>query len=204
MAAFTDSLSRLPLGKRANADAARRLREEMGEMIDDVEMDVRDEDEEMKEWEEAQIRRAGGGGGGTGMGRDRGGRNNDAAGRKGPYRAAPSEFFPLTDTRLHKGPCTDVVSRPKVPQSSTLPSMSAVSARLSAALQALTASHTLEASALEHFEKERAELDSQETELRRVVVKTEEKSRWFGEFKDEVEDWSAFLDEKVRSQNLLI
>jgi hypothetical protein len=34
----------------------------MGEMIDDVEMDVRDEDEEMKEWEEAQIRRAGGGG----------------------------------------------------------------------------------------------------------------------------------------------
>ncbi|KAG0659930.1 hypothetical protein C6P46_004870 [Rhodotorula mucilaginosa] len=160
MAAFTDSLSRLPLGKRANADAARRLREEMGEMIDDVEMDVRDEDEEMKEWEEAQIRRAGGGGGGTGMGRDRGGRNNDAAGRKGPYRAAP------------------------------------ISARLSAALQALTASHTLEASALEHFEKERAELDSQETELRRVVVKTEEKSRWFGEFKDEVEDWSAFLDEK--------
>jgi hypothetical protein len=31
----------------------------MGEMIDDVEMDVRDEDEEMKEWEEAQIRREG-------------------------------------------------------------------------------------------------------------------------------------------------
>ena len=80
--------------------------------------------------------------------------------------------------------------------------MSAVSARLSAALQALTASHTLEASALEHFEKERVELDSQETELRREVVKTEEKSRWFGEFKDEVEDWSAFLDEKVKGQNL--
>lgn len=76
--------------------------------------------------------------------------------------------------------------------------MSAVSARLSAALQALTASHTLEASALGHFEKERVELDSQETELRREVVKTEEKSRWFGEFKDEVEDWSAFLDEKVK------
>lgn len=76
--------------------------------------------------------------------------------------------------------------------------MSAVSARLSAALQALTASHVLEASALEHFEKERVELDSQETELRREVVKTEEKSRWFGEFKDEVEDWSAFLDEKVK------
>lgn len=102
MAAFTDSLSRLPLGKRANAEAARRLREEMGEMIDDVEMDVRDEDEEMKEWEEAQIRRAGGGGGGDGMGRDRGGRNDGVA-RKGPYRPAPSEFCHLTDNALIQG-----------------------------------------------------------------------------------------------------
>ncbi|GAA5881856.1 hypothetical protein JCM3774_003060 [Rhodotorula dairenensis] len=168
MAAFTDSLSRLPLGKRANAVAARRMREEMGEMIDDVEMDVRDEDEEMKQWEEAQIRRAGGG-----MQRDR---DRESAGKgdgkRAPYRAAP------------------------IPQSSTLPSISAVSARLSAALQALTAAHTLDASALEHFEKERGELDAQEKELRQEVVRTEEKSRWFGEFKDEVEDWSAFLDEK--------
>ncbi|GAA5977143.1 hypothetical protein JCM10908_004871 [Rhodotorula pacifica] len=168
MAAFTDSLSRLPLGKRANAVAARRMREEMGEMIDDVEMDVRDEDEEMKQWEEAQIRRAGGG---TSANRERGGKDAERN-EKGPYRPAP------------------------IPQSSTLPSMSAVSARLSAALQSLTASHTLEASALEHFEKERIELDTQEQELREEVVKTEEKSRWFGEFKDEVEDWSAFLDEK--------
>jgi hypothetical protein len=42
-------------GLRLQSVPARRLREEMGEMIDDVEMDVRDEDEEMKEWEEAQI-----------------------------------------------------------------------------------------------------------------------------------------------------
>lgn len=75
--------------------------------------------------------------------------------------------------------------------------MSGVSARLSAALQSLTTSHAFEASALEHFEKERTELDAQEKELRDEVVKTEEKSRWFGEFKDEIEDWSAFLDEKV-------
>lgn len=90
MAAFTDSLSRLPLGKRANAVAARRMREEMGEMIDDVEMDVRDEDEEMKQWEEAQIRRAGGG-----VQRDRAGRGDRGAqdGKRAPYRAAPSESF---------------------------------------------------------------------------------------------------------------
>lgn len=90
---------------------------------------------------------------------------------------------------------------PTVPQSSTLPSISAVSARLSAALQSLTTSHALERSALDHFEKERSELDTQERELREEVVKTEEKNRWFGDFKDEVEDWSAFLDEKVRYRN---
>ncbi|GAA5985030.1 hypothetical protein JCM11641_000823 [Rhodosporidiobolus odoratus] len=60
LAAFTDSLRPLPLGKKANAEAAKKLREEMGEMIEDVGMEVEEEDEEMKEWEKAQIRRAGG------------------------------------------------------------------------------------------------------------------------------------------------
>ncbi|BGP18171.1 hypothetical protein JCM10213_009014 [Rhodosporidiobolus nylandii] len=59
LAAYTDNLRPLPLGKRANAEAAKRMREEMGEMIDDVAMEV-EEDEEMREWERAQIRRAGG------------------------------------------------------------------------------------------------------------------------------------------------
>ena len=84
MAAFTDSLSRLPLGKRANAAAARALRAEMGDMIDDVEMDVRDDDAEMREWEEAQIRR---GGEGRRTTRDEGAVKGKG---KGPYRPAPS------------------------------------------------------------------------------------------------------------------
>ncbi|GAA5889079.1 hypothetical protein JCM8208_007763 [Rhodotorula glutinis] len=166
MAAFTDSLSRLPLGKRANAAAARALRAEMGDMIDDVEMDVRDDDAEMREWEEAQIRR---GGEGRRTARDEG----TAKGKgKGPYRPAP------------------------IPQSSTLPSLAAVSARLSAAITTLTSSHTLDTGALAHFEQERTDLDKQERELRDEVERVERKSRWFDEFKEQVEDWSAFLDEK--------
>ncbi|GAA5851668.1 hypothetical protein JCM9279_002539 [Rhodotorula babjevae] len=166
MAAFTDSLSRLPLGKRANAAAARALRAEMGDMIDDVEMDVRDDDAEMREWEEAQIRR---GGEGRRTTRDEGAVKGKG---KGPYRPAP------------------------IPQSSTLPSLAAVSARLSAAITTLTSSHTLDTGALAHFEQERADLDKQERELRDEVERVERKSRWFDEFKEQVEDWSAFLDEK--------
>lgn len=67
-----------------------------------------------------------------------------------------------------------------------------------AAITTLSASHTLDTGALAHFEQERADLDKQERELREEVEKVERKSRWFDEFKEQVEDWSAFLDEKVR------
>lgn len=83
LAAFTDSLRPLPLGKKANAEAAKKLREEMGEMIEDVGMEVEEEDEEMKEWEKAQIRRAGG---------ERRREEPIGTGGKKGYRPAPSTF----------------------------------------------------------------------------------------------------------------
>lgn len=86
LAAYTGADTRLPLGKRANAAAAAQLRAEMGEMIEDVEMDVRDDDEEMREWEEAQIRRAGGA-------RETEKKAGKDDGRKGVYRPAPSAFL---------------------------------------------------------------------------------------------------------------
>ncbi|GEM10195.1 GC-rich sequence DNA-binding factor [Rhodotorula toruloides] len=88
LAAYTGADTRLPLGKRANAAAAAQLRAEMGEMIEDVEMDVRDDDEEMREWEEAQIRRAGGA-----QEAEKADKKED--GRKGVYRPAP---IPQTST----------------------------------------------------------------------------------------------------------
>ncbi|BGP33773.1 hypothetical protein JCM10296v2_005577 [Rhodotorula toruloides] len=165
LAAYTGADTRLPLGKRANAAAAAQMRAEMGETIEDVEMDVRDDDEEMREWEEAQIRRAGGA-------REAEKADRENEGRKGVYRPAP------------------------IPQTSTLPSLASTTSRLAAMLSTLTTSHQLDSSSLAHFGKERQDLDTQEKELREEVQKVEKKSRWFDEFKEEVEDWGAFLDEK--------
>jgi len=86
-----------------------------------------------------------------------------------------------------------------VPQSSTLPSLSAVTSRLSLSLSTLQSSHSLDAASLSHFTHERQDLDKQESELRTEAEKVEKKSRWFREFKETVEDWAAFLDEKVSS-----
>ena len=56
---YTESNDKLYIGPKAKKDAARRLRTEMGEMIEDREMEDED-DEETREWEMAQARRAGG------------------------------------------------------------------------------------------------------------------------------------------------
>ncbi|GAA6030231.1 hypothetical protein JCM8097_009000 [Rhodosporidiobolus ruineniae] len=167
LAAYTDSLSTLPIGKKANAAAALRLKQEIGDMIDDVAMDVEEDDEEQRAWENAQVRRAGGGGE-----RTQGRRREPEAGGKKPYRAAP------------------------IPQSAPLPSLSSALSRLTASLSALQASHTSSTAALVHFERERADLDRQEAELREEVEKVERKSEWFEGMKGEVEDWGAFLEEK--------
>ncbi|GAA5956041.1 hypothetical protein JCM3765_005437 [Sporobolomyces pararoseus] len=162
---FTGSLDKIPLGRKANLDAAQKLKGEMGEMIQGVEEEVEEEDEEMKQWEEGQIRR-----GGT-ADRNRGGKENQNSTRK-IYRPLP------------------------IPQSSTLPTLSSITSRLSQNLSTLESSHSLDLSSLNHFTHERQELDKQEEELRLEVEKTERKNRWFQDFKETVEIWCGFLDEK--------
>ncbi|GAA6020925.1 hypothetical protein JCM11491_000069 [Sporobolomyces phaffii] len=167
LAAFTGADDRVALGRTANRAAASRLRDEMGDLIDDVEGDVSDDDDETKRWELAQIRRAAGPG---------------AGGRKSEYGA------PTTTTTAY---------RPTpIPQSTTVPSLSAVTARLAAQLSTLQQSHVLDQASLDHFVHERTQLDSQEDELRVEVARTEQKHRWFDEFRETAEDWAAFLDEK--------
>lgn len=56
---FTGSMDKVPLGKKANLEAAKKLKGEIGEMIEGVEEEVEEEDEEMKQWEESQIKRGG-------------------------------------------------------------------------------------------------------------------------------------------------
>ncbi|KDE06831.1 hypothetical protein MVLG_02867 [Microbotryum lychnidis-dioicae p1A1 Lamole] len=97
-----------------------------------------------------------------------------------------------------------------IPQTSTLPTLSNVQARLSAGLNTLESSRTLDVAALNHFEKERNELDTQEGELRSEATRIEEKNRWFNDFKNFIEDVAAFLDEKfpalekIEKENLAI
>lgn len=60
LAGYTGSSEILPLGKKANKEAAERMRSGMIEMIQDVadeENEEGPEDAEQREWEEAQIRR---------------------------------------------------------------------------------------------------------------------------------------------------
>ncbi|SCV73710.1 BQ2448_6140 [Microbotryum intermedium] len=97
-----------------------------------------------------------------------------------------------------------------IPQTSTLPTLTNVQARLSAGLNTLESSRTLDVAALNHSGKERTELDAQENELRSEVMRIEEKHRWFNDFKTFIEDVAAFLDEKfpalekIEKENLAI
>ncbi|KAM0752770.1 hypothetical protein T439DRAFT_342265 [Meredithblackwellia eburnea MCA 4105] len=163
MAEFTESQTTIPLGRKANKEAAQRLRSGMVDMIQDAQEE--DEgDEEAREWELAQIRR--------GEQRRDAGRGSSNKASKKPYRAAP------------------------IPSSSTLPSLSGVSSRLTSALTSLKSDHLQDSSALDHFAREREELDAQEKELREEVQKAEQRNRWFAEFKGFIEEVAAFLDEK--------
>lgn len=58
LADYTGANDRLFLGKEANRAAARRMRNEMGEMIAERE-DESESDEEMREWEDTIVARAG-------------------------------------------------------------------------------------------------------------------------------------------------
>ena len=58
LADYTGANDRLYLGKEANRNAARRMRAEMGELIDERELES-GSDEEMREWEDTIIARAG-------------------------------------------------------------------------------------------------------------------------------------------------
>ncbi|ORY34945.1 nineteen complex-related protein 2-domain-containing protein [Naematelia encephala] len=58
LADYTEAKERLFIGKDANKAASRRLKGEIGELIADREAED-DDDEETREWEEAQARRAG-------------------------------------------------------------------------------------------------------------------------------------------------
>lgn len=169
LAGYTGSAEILPLGKKANKEAAERMRSGMIDMIQDVadEENEDGEDAEQREWEEAQIRR--------GEGRKV---VTSEKSSKRPYKPTP------------------------IPRTGTLPSLSLVSTRLSTSLNALTSSLSLDSSTLTHFEREKAELEAQEQELRKEVEGKERRREWFEGFREEMEIVGGFLEEKVSSSGL--
>ncbi|KAK4050355.1 hypothetical protein OIO90_005148 [Microbotryomycetes sp. JL221] len=57
VAQYTGVNDIVPLGKKANKDAAKRMKEGMIDLIDEAEDEYRSDDEETREWEQAQIKR---------------------------------------------------------------------------------------------------------------------------------------------------
>jgi GC-rich sequence DNA-binding factor len=176
---YTGAQETIPLGRKATKARAKQQRENMVELIDEAEDDAF-EDEEGKAWEEAQIRRAAHT------------RTEEPAETRRVYRAAPSQCFYWSLGSF-------LVAEPSVvvPQPSTLPSLKFVQARLSNSYSALERSHNEHLAVLENCDKERAELDRQETDVRQQVATTSERFDWFVDFKEWVEDVANFLENKV-------
>lgn len=89
-----------------------------------------------------------------------------------------------------------------VPRTGNLPSLPLVTSRLAHSLSDLTASLSLDSTTLSHFEREKAELEAQEAELRKEVEGTERKREWFEGMRGEMDIVGGFLEEKVGRSSL--
>jgi GC-rich sequence DNA-binding factor len=70
-------------------------------------------------------------------------------------------------------------------------------ARFTQSLDNFTTSHAKDVSSVASLAEERAQLDVQESDLRGLITKAEEKRGWFAAFTEWVESVATFLDEKV-------
>ena len=85
-----------------------------------------------------------------------------------------------------------------VPPPTEVPGLESSVARISQTLVSMTASHSQNTALVSALSVEHNQLDGRETELREIVARTEEKRRWFADFRDWLENVAIFLDEKVR------
>ncbi len=85
-----------------------------------------------------------------------------------------------------------------VPPPTEVPSLESSVTRISQTLVSMTASHAQNTASVSALSVEHDQLDGRETELREIIARTEEKRRWFADFRDWLENVATFLDEKVR------
>jgi hypothetical protein len=89
-------------------------------------------------------------------------------------------------------------SDPKpVPPPTEVPSLESSVTRIAQTMVSMTASHTQNTALVSALSVENDQLDGRETELREIIARTEEKRRWFADFRDWLENVATFLDEKV-------
>ncbi|KZV86977.1 hypothetical protein EXIGLDRAFT_621222 [Exidia glandulosa HHB12029] len=158
---YTGAQERIALGKKARKVEERKRRAGMIEMIEDA-YDV--DDEESREWEMAQVRRA------ADADRD-------------------MSFASQAKAR-------DVYVPAPIPTAIPIPTLGPAIAAFDRAVLTLTNSHAANSTTLAKLEDERTALQSQETELRKMVAEAESKRSWFSEFRDWIETVASFLDEK--------
>ncbi len=137
----------------------------MVQAIDDREAEDVD-DEDVQEWEMAQV--YAGGGGWRGRADDEGNKKEE----KKVYRTA------------------------KAPVARPLPTITGASNRLQTSLGLMESSITQRASQIAIIERELTQLDTQEEELRQEVDRVEAKREWMEEFRGWVETLGGFLEEK--------
>jgi hypothetical protein len=118
---------------------------------------------------------------------------------KNPRRPEECIELPPVSSPLQMSSCLMLTLLLPVPEPSALPTLKFVQARLSNAFSALERSHNEHVVVLENCEKERAELDRQETDVRQQVATASDRFDWFVDFKDWVEDVANFLENKVCS-----
>lgn len=191
-AEYTSAQERIALGKKGRKAEAKKRKEEMESLIADtygnspvafillIPSFRLEDDEEEKEWEQEQIRRAG-------------------------YRnevpetqiSEPQVYKPSPGTRSQRNESSPSDIR-TVPAAIPIPTLEPAIARLSQTLSNLTTSHSSNISAMTSATDELAQIEEREKELREAIERTETQRSWFTAFREFVEGVAHFLDEKVR------
>ena len=136
-----------------------------------------------------------------------GNKNNfeeEVYGRKNPTRSLRNRLISLHLVRCFVvPPMYNLLTFYAVPAMTPIPQLAPAIARLTAALTALTTSHTQNAAAMHSLADEREQLEVREKEMREMIVKAEDKRSWFAAFREWVESVATFLDEKVGYDNFI-
>lgn len=84
-----------------------------------------------------------------------------------------------------------------VPTPTPIPTLDAAILRIDRTLNAMTTSHTQNATSIASLTEEHLAYDNEEADLRRQVSLAEEKRAWFQQFHERMENIGEFLEEKV-------